>query len=135
MSNIMFNFVVMKNVYHLEIPYTNDIDKLKKSLMWYFMAINMVKDTITIRQRLIEVLAYYVHMGYNDETKKLILDSIPGMKRTNLNQINSDLQKMGCLVKDRMRDTIRYLHPNLIKLKEYTEKDEFPIYAIKLLKQ
>ena len=108
----------------MDVYFSNDLEKLQKAIAWYSLMTNLFDGKDRLRPRLIEVLAYYVKLGYSSRTKDFILQSIPSLKRTNLNQINSDLQRSGYLVKDKMNESLRHLNPSLQKLKDFLESGD-----------
>jgi hypothetical protein len=111
----------LPSFYKSHVEYANAYELLKKFITLYSVGQNLEKGENYLRPRLVEVLTYYVLKGYSDETKTLVLDSIPDMKITNLNQINSELQKKGYLIKDTYQSHLRHVTKPLIDLKKYLD--------------
>jgi hypothetical protein len=119
-------------VYRVDVGFRDSLEKIRHAITWFNLTNNLKKGKETLRPRLVEILAYYVMRGYSTETKNFIIKSIPKMKKTNLNQINSELQKLGYLIQDRVRENDRHLHPSLEQLKIYIKDNEFPILVMTL---
>lgn len=128
-------FVTVK-LYSIDIKFKDSIDLLQKVLTLYSAGVHLNRNNENLRPRLIQILAFYVLKGYSSETKDLILDSIPELKKSNLNQINSDLLKLGYLEKGRYKNDERTLSKPLLELKQYLEKDSNgkPFIIFKLTK-
>lgn len=125
-----------KNVYGLINRYDNYHELLQNFLILYSVSINLNNPTNHLKPRLSNVLSYYVLKGYSEETKKIILDSKPGLTRKHLNQINCELQKQGYLHPHKHNENRREVDKSLLDLKEYLEsnKDNKPHLVIKFLK-
>lgn len=123
-------------LYSIDIKFKDSIDLLQKVLTLYSAGVHLNRNNENLRPRLIQILAFYVLKGYSSETKDLILDSIPGLKKSNLNQINSDLLKLGYLEKGKYKNDERTLSKPLMELKQYieTESNGKPFIIFKLTK-
>lgn len=106
-------------VYNLKIKHSNSYE-----LVNYFLSVYAALEgnkNHKLRPKLVEILSYYVLYGYNDDTKKLIVNIIPNMTLLNLNQINSELQRKGYLLKGVYKDSSRELNSTLKTIKKYIE--------------
>lgn len=105
------------------------LDLLNKMLNIY----SAIQGEKFLRPKLISVLAFYVQFGYSVETKSLIMDSL-GIKVENLNQINAELTKKGCLVRDSMNFKLKHLSSDMMELKNYFLKGDYSkILLVKFL--
>lgn len=130
------NKSIEKPTYLKKTKYDNSYELMKKFITLFSVTDNMTHGDSHLRPRLVEILTYYVLEGYSRETKHLILDSIPGLKMTNLTQMNSELKTKGYLIPDKYMSHERSLHPELIALREYVlnNKDKSPVFVIRFLK-
>lgn len=129
------------NIYKFDIKYENTYELISHFVSVYSKANNVKFEKIDeedkvdktkdgyIRPALVKVLTYYVLKGYSDETKELILKGNPKMNLKNLNQINSELQNKGYLLKDKYKKGVRHLNKSLKNIKDYIENNE-PPYVI-----
>lgn len=109
------------NIYKVDIEYNNSHEMFRHFLTVYSTVSNIKHGGTYIRPQLVKVLTFYLLKGYNETTKDLIINSIKGMTRKNLNQINSELQKKGYLIKDKYAHTLRHLNQPLKDIKAYIE--------------
>jgi len=91
-----------------------NLDLLNKMLNIY----SAIQGEKFLRPKLISVLAFYVQFGYSVDTKVTIMESL-GIKVENLNQINAELTKKGCLVRDSMNHKLKHLSKDMKKLQKY----------------
>lgn len=132
----MSEFSKKPDLYVKKAGYDNSYELMRKFITLFSVSDNMTHGDSHLRPRLVEILTYYVLEGYSKETKNLILDSIPGLKVTNLNQMNSELKSKGYLIVDKYMAHNRHLAPELLDLKKYVleNKDKNPIFIVKFLK-
>jgi hypothetical protein len=104
------------------VEYSDDLDLMKKVLNIYAKIINIDRDDNFLSPRLVNVLSFYMLRGYSKETKKLILESLD-INVANLNQINAELTRKGCLERDKYNHSHKNLSPSLEELKNYLMED------------
>lgn len=122
------------NMYIQKFEYKDTLDKLTKVLQFYALMVNLKVGEIYLRPKLVEVLAFYILKGYNEKTKELILNSM-GIKKSNLNQINSELTRKGYLRIDQRSYRKKYLSPAMEQIKQYfLENEEFCLLGFKFEK-
>lgn len=105
-------------IYGYEVSFKDKLDLLRKVLNIHATLTNLNKEKNHLRPKLVDVLSFYILMGYSKETKEMILESM-GITVKNLNQINSELTKKGYLVRDTMNFRIKHLSNELKMLKGY----------------
>lgn len=119
------------NVYGFPVVYNDQLDLLRKVLKIHAVVTNIEKDENFLRPKLVDVLSFYILMGYSSETKDIILESLD-ITTKNLNQINSELKKKKCLVVDIHNFRNKHLSEELKQLKNYfLEGDYSKIFLIK----
>lgn len=112
------------NVYSLNITSKNSYDTVKAFLAVYSALEGEANKSLKLRPKLLEILTYYILYGYNDDTKGIILSSIQNMNMYNLNQNNSELQRKGFLIKDKMLSKVKHLNPTLEKIRSYLKSED-----------
>ena len=122
-------------IYGSKIIFTDDLDLMKKVLNIYAKIVNIEKKSNYLSPRLVNVLSFYMLKGYSKETKVLIQKSLD-INVTNLNQINAELTKKKCLVKDEYNFSTKHLSESLENLKLYFIKGEYSkIFMINFKKE
>lgn len=127
-------FAIMKNpVYANRIHSTSDLDKVNRIVSIFSIIKNGNLGYTHIRPRCVEVLSYYILFGYSKSTKNLIHET--GITDKNLNQINSELQKKGYLIKDRGNLHNRHLAEELVTIRKYFMDEDIKkkLYVIEVL--
>jgi hypothetical protein len=113
--------------FNVLVEFDNEFDLVHKFLRIYLMSLECKfdSDKFHIRNKLVEVLTFYVLKGFSDSTKKLIMGSVsPEITYHNLNQINSELTRKNLLLRssggdNNWKNTYRELSPTLVKLRDY----------------
>lgn len=109
-------------LYGTKIAVENDIELYEKIVYLYSVKLFIEEKSKTIlRKQLVTIMAMYLKFGYSKKTKKEIQDFLPGLSEANLNNINHDLKEYGFLIDDLMSKKQKYLDPELVKLKQYTD--------------
>ena len=123
------------NVYGYTLKFKNDWLLVRALLKIYSLTINIEQDNNYLRPKLVDVLAYYILLGYSDETKEIILKSLK-IKRTNINQINAELTSKKFLVRDKYNYRKKYISEDLKSLKQYFLESDNPnkLFLIKFKK-
>lgn len=107
-----------KQVFSLKVECNNEIEILSALVNLYATSVHIRKDRPPLRPKLVTVLAYYVKYGYNNVTKEMISKSLK-VKKLNLNVMNSELTKLGFLLKCHKNLTNKNLNSELEKLSEF----------------
>ena len=119
------------NVYGFPISYTDELDLLKKVLKINAVVTNINENENYLRPKLVDVLSFYILLGYSKETKDLILESL-SINMKNLNQINSELTRKKYLIRDLHNFKKKHLSEELKSLKKYfIEGESAKIFLIK----
>lgn len=105
-------------VFAYNLKFNNDWLLIRALLKIYSITLNIKKESVYLRPKLVDVLAYYILLGYSDETKEIILKSLK-IKRTNLNQINAELTKKKFLKVDPYNLRKKYISKDLESLRDY----------------
>jgi hypothetical protein len=131
-------------VYGFNIEYKDKLDLLQKALEIYAALINITKDNVYLRPKLVKVLAFYMLFDYSNETKDIIRNSlgkklhsgeVVPMDEKNLNQINCELTSKGFLIRDRNNMRKKHLSNETKILKEYfLSGDYMKIFMTKFTK-
>lgn len=122
------------NVYGFSIGYKDNLDLLRKVLKIYATVTNIDKSENFLRPKLVDVLSFYILLGYSKKTKSIILESL-GITVKNLNQINSELNKKKYLVRDIHNFRKQHLSQELNNLKNYFINEEYSkIFLVKFRK-
>ncbi len=84
-------------------------------------SLTVLKDPLKTKERII--LRYYLLYGYSKETKDMIVLDM-GIKRSNLNTSNYDLQKRGFLKPHPTNQRSKLISKELLELKDtFTNKE------------
>ena len=109
-------------LYGTKVAVENDIELYERVVYLYSVKLFLEGKSQTIlRKQLVTIMAMYLKFGYSRKTKKEIQKFLPGLSEGNLNNINHDLKDYGFLNEDPMSKKNKHLHPDLVKLKEYTD--------------
>jgi len=109
-------------LYGTKIAVEDDIELYERVVYLYSVKLFLEGKSQTIlRKQLVTIMAMYLKFGYSRKTKKDIQEFLTGLSEANLNNINHDLKEYGFLIEDPMSKKNKYLHPDLVKLKEYTD--------------
>lgn len=101
-------------IFGYSISSKGDLDLINKLLNIY----SAIQGDKFLRPKLISVLAFYIKFDYSVDTKKMIMDSLD-IKVENLNQINAELTKKGCLMRDSRNFKKKHLSDDMISLRNY----------------
>lgn len=100
-------------------PVTTDsrLDLMKKAVAIFATLERVRTGKVKIRKKLEQVLAFYALKGYNTEAKQMITQTL-GISSDNLTQINAELTRNGYLIRDKNNFRKKYLHPDILRLKD-----------------
>jgi len=124
------------SVYGEKLKYKSEFDLLYKFLKIYATIAQLYSedDMKPLRNRLIEVLTFYLMYGYSKKTKEIIKESL-NIKDTNLNVMNSHLSKQGYIIRDRFVNGKYHLKPELLAMRDYCQSDmKNKVFLINLIK-
>jgi hypothetical protein len=105
------------NVYAYPVKTESRLDLMKKAVAIFATLERVRTGKVKIRRKLEDVLAFYALNGYNPDTKKMIIETL-GISADNLTQINAELTRNGYLIRDKNNFRKKYLHPDILRLKE-----------------
>jgi len=120
---------------------TSDLDKINRIVSIFAIIKNNNHalanksdlNKLHLRPKAVEVISYYILFGVSSSTKDLMQDA--GFSRANIHQINSELRKLGYLIKDNKNYHNDFLSPELQRIKDYfldkTTKEK--LFAIKIV--
>jgi hypothetical protein len=113
------------NLYKFEIHSKNEFHVLEDLITIYSCYRTMTgKSAKMLRAKLVTLLSIYIKYGYNKESKQKACDLL-GLKKTNLNCLNSELREGGFLIKSDRNTRDSYLNDELHQLSEYYQiKDD-----------
>lgn len=108
---------LVNNIYGYPVKFESRLDLMKKAVAIFATLERIRTGEVKIRRKLEEVLSFYALNGYNLETKKMITETM-SISADNLTQINSELTKNGYLIRDKNNFRKKYLHPDILRLKD-----------------
>ncbi len=110
-------------VYGLTVTYEDKLDLYLKAVKTYVHIKSLFNEELSLSNRPLEFLSYYMLEGYSGETKEFMMKSM-GIKTKNINTVNRNLTMKGYLVPDMYNMNIKHLNKELQLLKEYIDKGE-----------
>lgn len=108
---------IMSGIYGYKLEIEDRLDLMKKAVAIFATLERVRTGKVKIRRKLEDVLAFYALNGYNSETKRMIIETL-GISADNLTQINAELTRNEYLIRDKNNFRKKYLHPDIIRLKE-----------------
>ena len=108
-----------------KIGFESPLDFFTNVMKVYAVIANIkFKQKNYLRDRDVEVLAFYMTFGFSKETKNLILETFK-INAKNLNQLNSELTRKGFLIRDPYNANKRYISQELQMLQNlFTEANQ-----------
>lgn len=123
-ANIIFsNYIRQKKLYvevfKTDVKSKNEFEVLKNLITVYSCYKTMTgQKSKMLRSKLVTLLSIYIKYGYNSQSKDYACELL-GLKKTNLNCLNSELREGGFLIKSNMNTRDSYLNPELETLSNY----------------
>lgn len=112
------------DIYQIEINSKNEFEVLENLVTLYSCYKNLAGvERKRLRYKLVTLLSIYIKYGYNKESKQKALEQL-GVKRSNLNCLNSELRDGGFLIKSDMNTRDSFLHPELKELSDYYNRNK-----------
>ncbi len=106
-------------VFKTDVKSKNEFEVLKNLITVYSCYKTMTgQKSKMLRSKLVTLLSIYIKYGYNSESKDYACELL-GLKKTNLNCLNSELREGGFLIKSNMNTRDSYLNPELETLSNY----------------
>lgn len=106
-------------VFKTDVKSKNEFEVLKNLITVYSCYKTMTgQKSKMLRSKLVTLLSIYIKYGYNSESKDYACDLL-GLKKTNLNCLNSELREGGFLIKSSMNTRDSYLNTELETLSNY----------------
>jgi hypothetical protein len=107
----------ISNIYGYGVRSENRLDLMRIAVAIFATLERVRTGKVKIRRKLEDVLAFYALNGYNPETKRMIIETL-GISADNLTQINAELTRNGYLIRDKNNFRKKYLHPDILRLKD-----------------
>lgn len=123
LKNYDVRFLENVKIQYFNLSYNDKLDICRKIMSIYALIVNLHHKTTFLKQRTADVLAFYMAMGYSQNTKEYILEALETNSK-NLNQINSELTKKMFLLRDPYNSQKRTLSVELQKLRDFFLNDE-----------
>lgn len=108
---------LMNSIFGFPIKTESRLDLMRKAIAIFATLERVRTGKVTIRKKLEDVLAFYALNGYNTEAKQMITQTL-GISSDNLTQINAELTRNGYLIRDNNNFRKKYLHPDILLLKD-----------------
>lgn len=108
--------VLEQYIFGYPVKFDSRLDLMKKAVAIFATLERVRTGEVKIRRKLEEVLSFYALNGYSPETKRMIIETM-GISSDNLTQINAELTKNGYLIRDNNNFRKKYLHPDILRLK------------------
>jgi hypothetical protein len=105
------------SIYAYPVKTDSRLDLMKKAVAIFATLERVRTGRVKIRRKLEQVLAFYALQGYNTEAKQMITQTL-GISSDNLTQINAELTRNGYLIRDKNNFRKKYLHPDILRLKD-----------------
>lgn len=105
------------SIYAYPVKTDSRLDLMKKAVAIFATLERVRTGKVKIRRKLEQVLAFYALQGYNTEAKQMITQTL-GISSDNLTQINAELTRNGYLIRDKNNFRKKYLHPDILRLKD-----------------
>lgn len=116
-------FLENVKIQYFNLSFNDKLDICRKIMSIYALIVNLHHKTTFLKQRTADVLAFYMAMGYSQNTKEYILEALETNSK-NLNQINSELTKKMFLLRDPHNSQKRTLSVELQQLRDFFLNDE-----------
>ena len=113
--------------YKIETERLIEIEEILRCIKLYVI----LKDIKKLTGRKLEVLAYYLLLGYSKKTKKHIIANIK-ITDSNLNNINHELRKMGVINSVGYNQSANEVNPDLLEFKKFIVDNKGNYVLIKL---
>ena len=111
--------ILYVEVFKTDVKSKNEFEVLKNLITVYSCYKTMTgQKSKMLRSKLVTLLSIYIKYGYNSESKDYACELL-GLKKTNLNCLNSELREGGFLIKSNMNTRDSYLNPELETLSNY----------------
>ena len=104
-------------IYAYPVKTESRLDLMRKAVAIFATLERVRTGKVRIRKKLEDVLAFYALNGYNPEAKQMITQTL-GISSDNLTQINAELTRNGYLIRDKNNFRKKYLHPDILRLKD-----------------
>lgn len=108
---------INNSIYGYTVETHSRLDLMKKAVAVFATLERIRNGRIMIRRKLEDVLSFYALNGYNNETKKMIMETLQ-ISSDNLTQINAELSKKGYLIRDDNNYRKKRLHADILRLKD-----------------
>lgn len=116
--------------YKLETKRMSDLEDVVRFITIYVSLKG--DDDIRLSQRRTQTLAYYILYGYSRETKNAIKKDL-NIKNSNLNNLNSQLRKMGYIVAEEYNTNNNKINKELLDFVNYMVMKKNSYFLVKLL--
>lgn len=103
---------------YFKLIYSDRLDICRKIMAVYALMVNLHHKENFLKQRTADVLAFYMAMGYSQETKAVVVEALETNFK-NLNQINAELTRKMFLIRDPFNSQKRSLNPELQQLRDF----------------
>ena len=110
-------FLENVKIQYFGLTFSDKLDFCRKMMSIYALIVNLHHRTNYLKQRSADVLAFYMAMGYSQETKDIIMEVLE-INIKNLNQVNYELTRKMFLVRDPYNSQKRSLSIELQQLRD-----------------
>lgn len=116
--------------YKLEIKRMSDLEDVIRFITIYVSLKG--DDEVRLSQRRIQTLAYYILYGYSKKTKDTIKKDLD-IENSNLNNLNSQLRKMGYIVSEKYNTHNNSVNKELLNFVNYMVLNKGKYFLVKLV--
>ena len=120
-------------IYAVQVHCDNEIEVLSALVQLYSTSVLLRKGKDRLRNKLTELLAYYIKYGYSKETKELAMDSM-NTSSYNINVMNSELTRLEYLITSNTNFHDKELNGELKSLADYYKNpSEDKLFIFKIM--